>query len=266
MIRRADRTVGYIQQQLAAHNLTATTNIVYVSDHGMNSVASPQFINLSALLPPNSVQMYGGSPVVQIVPRTAALHEVVLARLRLGARRSAGRYAIYTSDELPKRWALRNAERVGPIVAVAAEGWAFEDMFETVAFYEREYNVTRSPSRRYGIHGYDNTDAEMRAMFVASGPDLWHGDGPVLDGFDNVELFGLFWLMLGYPVPKMPPTNGTELRLWDAVLRRVAVKRFSDGLEAGELNVCVNVSSAVSFRDYYPGFVTCFLYFSSFSI
>lgn len=228
MIRQTDDTVAYIQSQLDHHQLLATTNVIYLSDHGMSAVGSPHFINLSALLPPgatHSADMYGGSPVMQIVPRDVDA-DAVLRQLRAGAAAN-GHFAVYTVDELPERWHLQRSGRLGPIVAVAAEGWAFEDMFETAAYYERTYNVTRSPQRLYGIHGYDSADEAMRATFVASGPAFRTGQTDELAGFDNVELFALFWRLLGYPLAAMPANNGTRYggMVWEKALQRAADRK-----------------------------------------
>lgn len=232
MIRRADTIAGQILTQLDSHHLTNITNVIFVSDHGMSSVSSPHFINLTALLRPQTADMYGGSPVVQIVPRTADDFADVLQRLRNASATGlgAGHFNVYTVDELPERWHLRvngtDNERIGPIVAVADEGWAFEDMFVTAELYERTMNVTRSPDRRYGIHGYDNRDVDMHATFLAMGPSIRSaGDGRKLAGFDNVELYGLMWRLLGYARDAMPATNGTAAgwMVWDAVLRADAV-------------------------------------------
>lgn len=235
MIRKTDDTVAYIQAQLAQHGLLATTNVIYLSDHGMSAVSSPQFINLGAMLTPLVADMYGGSPVTQIVPRDNAV--AAFQRLQAGAGAS-GHFALYLENQLPERWHLQRSVghgRLGPIVAVAAEGWAFEDMFETAEFYERTYNVTRSPQRRYGIHGYDNADAAMQATFVATGPafraiDRTGGYDGELEPFDNVELFGLFWRLLGYPVTEMPGTNGTAegAMMWERAFQGVKAERTGE--------------------------------------
>ncbi|KAG8990376.1 hypothetical protein FRB90_001789, partial [Tulasnella sp. 427] len=77
-------------------------------------------------------------------------------------------------------------------------------------------------------HGYDPDDPAMHAIFVADGPfsastkakqaskstSSDTGKPLVMEGFQNVEIYGLVVKLLGL---KGAPTNGTE-GFWDAWL------------------------------------------------
>lgn len=69
MVRKVDDLTRYIEDQLVKENLRDRTNVIYVSDHGMDSVQSPNFINISSYLENGTYQCYGSSPVMQIVPQ-----------------------------------------------------------------------------------------------------------------------------------------------------------------------------------------------------
>lgn len=69
MVKKMDDLTKYIEDKLLSENLRHRTNVIYVSDHGMDSVSSPNFINLTSFLVNGTYQCYGSSPVIQIVPQ-----------------------------------------------------------------------------------------------------------------------------------------------------------------------------------------------------
>lgn len=46
-------------------------NVIFLSDHGMDSVTPTQFIDIRSYLPDVNFEMYSGSPLIQIIPRNA---------------------------------------------------------------------------------------------------------------------------------------------------------------------------------------------------
>lgn len=70
MISKLDNLTKYIQQKLIDFKLDKRVNVIHLSDHGMNSVTPPNFIDLTKYLTNGTYEMYGSSPVLQIVPKT----------------------------------------------------------------------------------------------------------------------------------------------------------------------------------------------------
>lgn len=64
-----DDLTRYIEEKLVSENLRNRTNVIYLSDHGMDSVSSPNFINISTYLQNGTYECYGTSPVIQILPK-----------------------------------------------------------------------------------------------------------------------------------------------------------------------------------------------------
>lgn len=69
MVKKMDDLTRYIEEKLRSEDLLHRTNVIYLSDHGMESVSSPNFINLTSYLANGTYQCYGSSPVMQIVPQ-----------------------------------------------------------------------------------------------------------------------------------------------------------------------------------------------------
>lgn len=63
-----DKLTGYIQEKLIENGLDQYVNVIHLSDHGMSSVSPPNFINLKDFVTNGTCEMYGTSPVVQVVP------------------------------------------------------------------------------------------------------------------------------------------------------------------------------------------------------
>lgn len=70
MIAKLDNLTKYIQQRLIDFKLDKRVNVIHLSDHGMNSVMPTNFIDLTKYLTKGTFEMYGTSPVLQVVPKT----------------------------------------------------------------------------------------------------------------------------------------------------------------------------------------------------
>lgn len=69
MIRKVDNYVAYIEGKVKDAGLSDRLNIVYVSDHGMESVLPVNFIDVTKVLTKDTYDIYESSPVLQIIPK-----------------------------------------------------------------------------------------------------------------------------------------------------------------------------------------------------
>lgn len=74
-----------------------------------------------------------------------------------------------------------------------------------------------TPDHKYGLHGYDNAEPSMRAMFMANGPAFVKNRS--FDPFDSVDLFNLFATVLEIGNPQLPDNNGTFSHVRGMLLR-----------------------------------------------
>lgn len=136
----ADQVAAYIKKGLIDNTLSDRANVIYLSDHGMESLLSANFINLTELSDSSTYSIYGNSPVLQIVPN-AGKETQVLADMQAAAQKN-GHFKVYTPDSLPVRWYARNPTRLGPIIAVADIKYGFQDIYEWLAYYVRDFNIS----------------------------------------------------------------------------------------------------------------------------
>ncbi|XP_062537289.1 bis(5'-adenosyl)-triphosphatase enpp4-like isoform X2 [Armigeres subalbatus] len=189
----------YIYEKVREFNLLDRVNVVHLSDHGMDSLMLKNFINLTNFVPTDiKYDRYGNTPVLQIVPKVKQ-QTADLYRALKNASEKNGNFDVYTLENLPIRWHFNNSERTGPITAVARLGYGFEDMWETVEYYRKTYNVSVTPESRYGVHGYDNDLPVMHPIFFGYGPRI--RERTTVDPFDTVDLYYLFCEILKLNAP-----------------------------------------------------------------
>nr|ABA12155.1 47 kDa salivary pyrophosphatase-like protein SP132 [Phlebotomus argentipes] len=212
LIIKLDNLTKIIQEKLKENSLSDRVNVIHLSDHGMEGVTSKNVIDLRKFVNNGTCDFYGTSPALQIVPKPGQFDDVY-QRLRRGAE-SNGHFKVYNDTELLERWHFKNPARSGPITAVADPVYAFQDLYDSAAWYTANYNVTFTPDHVYGIHGYDNQGLpSMYSMFMAKGPDFQ--EHKVLEPFDSVDLYDLFVKILNISNP--PVTNGTLAHVAEAL-------------------------------------------------
>lgn len=189
----------YIYDRVREFNLQDRVNVLHLSDHGMDSLMPKNFINLTNFVPGDiKYDRYGNTPVLQIVPKVKQ-QTADLYRALKNASEKNGNFDVYTLENLPVRWHFNNSQRTGPITAVARLGYGFEDMWDTVEYYRKTYNVSVSPETKFGVHGYDNDLPVMHPIFFGYGPRI--RERTMVEPFDTVDLYYLFCEILNLNAP-----------------------------------------------------------------
>ncbi|KAL7638831.1 UNVERIFIED_CONTAM: hypothetical protein RMT77_010365 [Armadillidium vulgare] len=193
-----DSYIGDLVNGIAALNLTDCVNLIIVSDHGMTTVTEDRSIELDTYVPDLS--------------SLASTYEGVLVRIRVNEEDEDKKYEIrknltcqldemlqYDAIGIPKRHHFSNNDRIGDIVVKFTLGY--------MGNVDDHWYLS-------GEHGYDNLYDNMRAIFIASGPDFQSG-GAKFEPFQNIELYNLMCELLGVE-PAI--NNGTEASIYDLLL------------------------------------------------
>ena len=175
-LARADTVVGLLIAGLKSRHLERKVDLIVVSDHGMAPTSPERIIYLDTNVGRDALVVDALSPVLMARPRSGLEDSVYR-----GLRRTP-HLTTYRRHELPKRWHLAETPRVPPLVAVADEGWIIR---------------WRGDSAEIGLgdHGYDDSLASMRAIFIGHGPSF--GRGTVVPAFRNIHLYALLAELLG---------------------------------------------------------------------
>lgn len=140
-LQDVDNMVKYMSEQLEMANLLNSTDIILLSDHGMDTFyfnkesVDESIIQLHRVVSEDSVKMYGSSPVLQVIANVGYNQTEICNKLKIGAAEN-GNYNVYTDDELDENnWHIRNTNRFGPCTVVADPGYVFQDMWYMLKKY-----------------------------------------------------------------------------------------------------------------------------------
>jgi alkaline phosphatase D len=114
-------------------------------------------------------------------------------------RGKSDKFLVYRRAEVPAALHFDRNPRAGDPIIVA-----------TGPYFMRVHGDARPQTIEPGAHGYDpNRVPEMRALFVAAGPDI--RPGAVVPPFENVNLYPLIAKILGLDISdlKTGPIDGT---------------------------------------------------------
>lgn len=135
VLQDMDRMVRYFSEQLNDSGLSEVTDLIILSDHGMDDyrfnrdTIDDSIIDLHRVVGNDSCDMYGSSPVLQVIARDGFDQTELCAKLKRAAQIN-GNYNVYTNDELKmkEQWHIMNERRFGPCTVVANAGHVFQDM------------------------------------------------------------------------------------------------------------------------------------------
>ncbi len=182
-IAKADQAIGQLLAGLA--ELRQPANLVIVADHGMAATSSDRVIALDQLSDPADYELTDDGPFASL--RAKPGREAALEAHLLGRR---GHMTCWRKSEIPARLRYGRNPRIAPYFCLADAGWMIE---------------AKPPEKPFagGMHGYDNADPTMAALFIANGPAF--RPGVRLAPFDNVDVAPLLRDLIG-----LPPGQGLD--------------------------------------------------------
>ena len=196
-LKEIDGQIAQLRDGLAAIGQPA--NLVIVADHGMASTSPDRVVWFHDIADPADYRIVDEGPVALIdaVPG----HEAALAASLL---KPHPHVTCLRKAYLPERLHYGHNPRVAPFVCLADMGWL---MMETTP---KKYGVD------LGSHGYDNQAPEMRALFIAAGPDI--APKGAIPAFDNVDVYALLRDLIG--LPPRTDVDGTDAPFTKALTHR----------------------------------------------
>lgn len=165
--------------------LEIDADLVIVADHGMARVSGERITFLDDKVAADAFTLVTHGPVATLDPVPGREAEVEAALLGASPHMECWR-----KGEIPARLAYGTHHRIPAIVCLSEVGWM-------ASTHER----TNDPARVHGgAHGFDNQAPEMRALFIAHGPDLARGVS--LPEMDSVDVNPLLARLLGVAGPQ----------------------------------------------------------------
>lgn len=171
-LKEVDAALANLREGLRNRGMDASTNLIVLSDHGMITIDPENVRYLDDLVPADAIDMHYAGPMAGLAATPGNIRAVETALL--------GRhdhFECWRKRDLPERWQYGHNPRVPPIVCQPDPGWLVRT------------HATVGALDRLGNHSYAPEAPEMRATFVATGPDFIAGSQ--LPAFDNVDVYPL---------------------------------------------------------------------------
>jgi predicted AlkP superfamily pyrophosphatase or phosphodiesterase len=184
-IGQADTAVARLVEGLRARNLSASTNIVIVADHGMTAVdATDRLILIDQFVDVTKLNAVAFGAYIGVNPNPGSEVEVERAMLAPHPHMTCWRKA-----DIPGRLHYGTNARVPAIFCLAEPGWLI--LTQQIGAYAQ----IAYPDGFRGNHGYDPAVADMAALFIAHGPAFRRG--VTLGGFENTSVYPMLARVLG---------------------------------------------------------------------
>lgn len=178
---RLDTAIIRLLAGLEQRGLRDKTNLVVVSDHGMIDTHEKQVVIIDNLLPVDSIDIITQGQALGIAPKPGKTELVEAALLK-----RHGHFTCWRRENVPAALHYGKNPRIPPIVCQADDGWSVL----TKARFEAGHSRFND-----GEHGFDPRSKEMRALFMANGPDI--KTGKVIGPIENVDVYDMLCNLLG---------------------------------------------------------------------
>ncbi|CAH2354998.1 ectonucleotide pyrophosphatase/phosphodiesterase 1 [[Candida] railenensis] len=209
-----DDFIDLLLLELKKRNLQDIANVIVVSDHGMAPTSNDRLLYLDDLIDLNNeIEHIDGWPLFGLRPKETGskAEEAIIEEFNKNIPDDLkDHFQIYKVDELPEEWQFGGAledhkfnYRLAPIWVIPHVGYAV-----TTHKQMKDNNYDYKPK---GVHGYNNTELLMRAVFLGRGP---YFDTKLENSanmkrilpFQNTEVYNLICDTLDM---KPSPNNGT---------------------------------------------------------
>uniref|UniRef100_UPI0037E9B06C glycerophosphocholine cholinephosphodiesterase ENPP6 n=1 Tax=Semicossyphus pulcher TaxID=241346 RepID=UPI0037E9B06C len=165
-VKQLDVAMETLNRQIREKGLEQQLNVMLFSDHGMTRlqwmekvIELDKHINMSDI-----VKMMDRGPVVSLWPQQSRYQQVYSALSQVPNMQ------VYSRQEIPERFHFRGGRFVSPLTLVAEPGWFIAENKEMLPFWRNDSG--EASAWQNGWHGYDNEFIDMRAFFLAAGPDF----------------------------------------------------------------------------------------------
>lgn len=190
VVEHLDSLVGEFCQKINALDIADSINLVFTSDHGMESISSKKAIDVDHLVKDTWVKQVEWSNPVMLIQPNPDCKDSILTVLK-----NQDHLQVYTKQTMPQKFHYNKSDRIFDLVCVADSSWSI--------YWKKKKHSNG------GTHGYDPDNTDVHAIFYASGPAFKRNF--VQPTFRNIDLYDLFAHILGLK-PVKTDGNFEEVR------------------------------------------------------
>ena len=185
-ISNVDEFVGGLLNGISERNLTDIANVIIVSDHGMAPTSNNRLVFMEDFIDMDKIDYVDGSPLVGIRPKNPAELESLYKQLK-SYEPSNKSWSVYLKEDMPKQWNFGGINsdykhRIADLWIIPSVGWSI-----TTREQLKKMNNDYQP---HGVHGYNNSEVLMRAIFLATGP-YFGNQHALYEPIPNVDVYNI---------------------------------------------------------------------------
>jgi Uncharacterized proteins of the AP superfamily len=177
-VQFVDATIGKLVRM--TDSLRLPVNFIFVSDHGMTSIDTVNFVATPAAADTTRFFIPFGDELVHLYAKDKKFVKPAYKAMK----KEAKEYDVYLASKTPRRWHYSAKDdrynRIGDILLVP--------------HWPKIFNM-RNRRPNPGQHGFDNAIPDMQASFYAWGPAF--KNGLTIEAFENVHVYPLIASILG---------------------------------------------------------------------
>ncbi|KAF3986309.1 hypothetical protein FT663_04588 [Candidozyma haemuli var. vulneris] len=211
-LKYVDDFITLMIQEIKSRNLEDIVNLVVVSDHGMAPTSNDRLLFLDDVVDLSKLAHIDGWPLFGLRPTEEftvdQIYDEIKEKFEKLDEKTKKGFNYYKVEDLPKEWNFGGNDkdhafnyRLAPIWIVPNVGYGITTRQK---FKEKGENYTPK-----GVHGYNNTELLMRAIFLGRGPYFKKqlADNKKVLPFDNTNVYNIICESLDV---KPSPNNGTS--------------------------------------------------------
>lgn len=212
-LSEVDDFIGLVKQELSLRNLNHIVNLVVVSDHGMAPTSNDRLLFLDDVAPMDKIEHTDGWPLFGLRPFSKFTVDEIFEEIKrkfdeMGEAITAN-FNLYRVEDIPPEWHFggkmkehRFNYRLAPIWIIPNVGYS--------VITRKKFEENGNDYYPKGVHGYNNTELLMRAIFLAQGPyfETKLSDEKKVLPFENVEVYNIICDSLGI---KPGLNNGAQI-------------------------------------------------------
>lgn len=172
-VRYVDDFIALLNRELGRRNLTDIVNLVIVSDHGMAPTSNERLLFLDDIVDLTKIEHIDGWPLFGLRPKPEfsvddIAHEIQESFDSMDDEQKKS-YNMYRLEDMPAEWNFggntthhRYDYRLAPLWIIPKVGYSITT--------HKQFEENGKQYKPRGVHGYNNTEVLMRAMFLAKGP------------------------------------------------------------------------------------------------
>lgn len=203
-----DDFVRLMQLELQKRHLSNIANLIIVLDHGMAPTSDERLLFLDDIIDMSKIEHTDGWPLVGMRPIEGVSVDELYGELSRNLKNV--NFEVFKVEDLPAEWNFggqindhRFNYRLAPVWIVPKVGYSVTT--------HKQFEANGNTYTPKGVHGYNNTEVLMRAIFLGTGPyfeERLSSSNRKVRPFANTEVYNMICESL-----KIQPAanNGSEV-------------------------------------------------------